>query len=270
MNIADIYNLILFEPIFNGLIFIYKYIPNLGVSIIILTLVIKLILYLPSLSSIKSQKRLQEVQPKLKAIQDKYKGNREELGRQVMKFYKENKVSPFSSCLPLLIQLPILIALYQAFLAVSQTDPATHVLVADRLQHLYEPLRNLFSTQSIDPNFLGIFDLSKKGNWLFAILAGAAQFWQSKMLISKQPAKVPGAKDESMTAAMNKQMTYFMPLITVFFGFQFPAGLTLYWLVSTLFTALQQWFIFKKHQDPTLILPAANKTNNESEKKGIN
>jgi len=241
----DLYYTLLFEPLFNGLVFIYKYLPSLGVSIIILTIIIKLLLYIPSRSSIRSQKTLNETQPKLKAIQAKYKNNKEELGRQIMKFYKDNKVNPFSSCLPLLLQLPILIALYRVFFAVAQTDPTTHILLADQLEHLYEPLRNIFANKAIDPMFLGFFDLSQKGNYLFAILAGAAQFWQSRMVMSKQPPKVPGAKDEGMAAGMNKQMLYFMPIITIFFGIQFPAGLTLYWLVSTLFMVAQQYFVFK-------------------------
>jgi len=261
--IVDAFNLVLFEPLFNGLVFIYNYIPNLGAAIIILTIIIKLILYIPSRSSLASQKRLQQTQPQLKAIQEKYKNNKEELGRQLMKFYKENKVNPFSSCLPLLIQLPILIALYRAFLAVASTDPNTFILVDEQLQHLYEPLRNIFVSQPIDPNFLGVFDLSKSGNWLFAILAGAAQFWSSKMLMAKKPPKVPGAKDEGMAAGINKQMLYFMPAITVFFGMQFPAGLTLYWLVSTLFQVGQQYYIFRKddHKD---------ESNHESKEKRTN
>ncbi len=244
--IGDLFNTILLEPLLNALVFIYNYIPNLGVAIIILTLIIKGLLYWPSRSSIVAQKRLQETQPKLQELQKKYKNDREELGRQTMKFYKENKVNPFSSCLPLLIQLPILIALYRAFLAVAQTDPTTHILVADQLQHLYTPLRDIFVTKPINSMFLW-FDLSQTGNWVLAILAGAATFFQSSMLSSKQPPKVPGAKDESMTAGINKQMRYVLPAITVFFGIQFPAGLTLYWLVSTLFTIGQQQLIMKRH-----------------------
>ncbi|MBU0964042.1 YidC/Oxa1 family membrane protein insertase [Patescibacteria group bacterium] len=251
---GDIYNLILFEPLLNGLVFIYRFIPDLGVAIILLTIVIKIILYIPSRSSIRSQKKLQETQPKLQEIQKKYKNDKEELGRQMMKFYKENKVNPFSSCLPLLIQLPILIALYRVFLAVAQTDPATHILIIDQLEHLYAPLRDIFTTQPIHPTFIGLFDLSQKGNYLFAILAGAAQFWQTKMLMAKRPPKVPGAKDEGMTAGLNKQMTYFMPIITVFFGIQFPAGLTLYWLVSTLFSVAQQYYIFSKDKTKSQIV----------------
>ncbi|MFH0804785.1 MAG: YidC/Oxa1 family membrane protein insertase [Patescibacteria group bacterium] len=253
--IGDLFNTILFQPLFNALVFIYQYIPNIGVAIILLTIAIKFVLYLPSQSSIRSQRRLQETQPKLQALQAKYKGNKEELGKQLMKFYKDNKVNPFSSCLPLLIQLPILIALYQAFFAVAQTDPTTHILAANQLERLYEPLRNLFATHPIDPTFLGFFDLSKKGNWLFALLAGAAQFWQSRMLMANQPPKVPGSKDEGMTAGINKQMMYFMPVLTVVFGLQFPAGLTLYWLVSTLFTVGQQYIAFR--HKPTVGQPPA-------------
>ncbi len=248
--IGDLFNAVLLEPLLNALVFIYHYIPNLGVAIIILTLIIKGLLYFPSRSSIIAQKKLQETQPKLQALQKKYKNDREELGRQTMKFYKENKVNPFSSCLPLLIQLPILIALYRAFLAVAQTDPSTHILMAEQLQHLYTPLRDIFTTKAINSMFLG-FDLSQTGNWILAILAGAATFWQSSMLMRKQPPKVPGAKDESAMAGMNKQMRYVMPAITVFFGIQFPAGLTLYWLVSNLFTIGQQWLVMKKKDTPT-------------------
>ena len=86
--IGDLFNLILLDPLFNGLVAIYNYIPNLGVAIIILTIFIKLLLYIPSRSSIRSQKILQETQPKLKELQKKYKNDREELGRQTMKFYK--------------------------------------------------------------------------------------------------------------------------------------------------------------------------------------
>ena len=165
--------------------------------------------------------------------------------------------------MPLLIQLPILIALYRAFLGVADTDPATNILVADQLSHLYAPLRDIFTTQAIDPTFLGFFDLSKSGNWVLALLAGAAAYWQLVMLASTQPPKVPGSKDESMTAGLNKQMKYFMPIITVFFGVQFPAGLTLYWLVSTLFTVGQQSYILKKE-------PGKEEMQNESKKAGSN
>ncbi len=251
--IGQLFNTIIFQPLFNGLIFIYHIIPDLGVAIILLTIIIKLILLLPSKSMIVSQKRLQEMQPKLQELQKKYKDNREELGRQMMRFYKDNKVNPFSSCLPLLIQFPILIGLYRVFLAVSHTDPTTGILATQQLANLYGPLVAQYTVTPINHMFLGFVNLSAMHNWPLAILAGLAQFWQSKMLISKQPPKVEGSRDESMASAMSKQMTYFFPIIIIYFSLRFPAGLALYWLVSTLFTVAQQQLLFKKKPQTEVI-----------------
>lgn len=255
--IGDIFSTIIFEPLFNALIAIYHVIPDLGAAIIILTLLIKGILILPSRSSIVSQKKLQEIQPKIQELQKKYKDNREELGRQTMKFYKENKVNPFSSCLPLLIQLPILIGLYQVFLAVSHTDPTTGILVTEQLDHLYPSLANIYTTQGIDQMSFGIINLAATHNWILAVMAGLAQFWQSKMLVSKKPPKVEGAKDENIASAMSKQMTYMFPILIAYFSIRFPAGLALYWVVSTLFTVAQQYVVFRKRDPkPEVITPA--------------
>ncbi|HCJ52325.1 MAG: hypothetical protein A2898_05315 [Candidatus Kerfeldbacteria bacterium RIFCSPLOWO2_01_FULL_48_11] len=243
---GELFNTIIFEPLFNALIGIYHIIPDLGVAIIILTLVIKLILLVPSRSSIVSQKKLQDMQPQLQALQKKYKDNREELGRQMMKFYKDNKVNPLSSCLPILIQFPVLIGLYRVFLAVSHIDPATGILAQDQVAHLYPVLHNVYTVTAIDPYFLGFVDLNATGNWVLAILAGAAQFFQSRMLISNKPPKVEGAKDESMASSMSKQMTYLFPIMIAYFSYRFPAGLALYWLFATLFQLGQQYLLFKK------------------------
>lgn len=251
----EFFNTVLYEPLFNGLIYLYHTLPgkDIGVAIIVLTIIIKLILFFPSLSAIKSQKALQEVQPKLEELKKKYKDNREELGRQMMKFYKENKVSPFSSCLPLLIQLPILIALYRVFFGgLTATDPETGILLEGQLQHLYGYLRDVYSSTPINTLFLGFVDMAKNGNYILAFLAGGLQFWQGKMMIIQKAAiKIPGSKDENKTAAINRQMMYFMPVITVIFGIQFPAGLTLYWAVSTLFQIGQQYYFFRKKDSKT-------------------
>lgn len=245
----EIFNVALYEPLFNGLIYLQHILPgkDIGLAIIILTIIIKIILFFPSLSSIKSQKSLQVTQPKIEALREKYKDNKEELGRQLMRFYKENKVNPLSSCFPLLIQLPILIALYQVFFGGLTQDPETGILVTDQLQHLYGYLKDIYSTTPINTMFLGFVDMAKKGNIPLAILAGAAQFWQGRMMATrKSPIKAPGSKDENRTAALNRQMLYFMPLITVYFGYTFPAGLALYWVISTLFTIGQQYYFFRK------------------------
>ena len=253
---------VLYEPIFNGLMFIYKETPgiDLGVAIIILTIIIKLILFWPSLSSIKAQKNLQAIQPKLDEIKKKHANNKEEQSRQLMKFYKENKVNPFSSCLPLLIQLPILWALYRVFWNGLGVDAETGILPVEEIGHLYGYLKEYFTNASINTTFLGFVDLSANKNWVFALLAGIAQFFQSKMLMARkeknQAPNTKGAKDEKLASTMTKQMTYFMPIITVIFGYQFPAGLTLYWLTSTLLMIAQQAIFVrpKKTEDKDKII----------------
>jgi len=220
---------------FNGFVALYNLIPDVGVVILVITVLIKVILYPLTKSSIKSQKALTDLQPKLNELKEKYKDNKQAIAQETMKLYKENHVNPFASCLPLLIQLPILIALYYVLQI---------ALKGDQFQLIYPFMHNPGSINKVS---LGLFNL-ENSSWVLAVLAGGAQFWQSKMMMRKRPDKpVPaGAKDEDTMAMMNKQMLYFMPFMTVFIGLSLPAGLTLYWFLSTLFTALQQLVMFKK------------------------
>ncbi len=249
MNIfLEAYNTVLYEPIFNAMIWLYHVLPghDMGVAIIILTLVIKVLLFWPSLSALKSQKKLQEPQPMIAEIRTKYKDNKEEMGKHLMEFYKTNKVNPFSSCLPLLIQLPILIALYRAFFQGLQVDATTGLLAAEQVQHLYGFLGDVYLVQAIDTTLFGLVNLAATHNVVFALLAGAAAFFQAKTMQAKRAVvKTAGSKDEDIASAVNKQMMYLMPVMTVVFGYQFPAGVTLYWLVSTLFSLGQQLYFFR-------------------------
>lgn len=234
--LIDLYNTILYQPIFNLLVWFYNIIPghDIGLAIVAITLVIKVILYPLSLKSIKVQKSLQELQPKMDELRKKYKNNQKELARVTMGLYKKEKISPFSSCLPILVQMPFFIAVYQVFRKGLSNGQS--------LEILYSFIKN---PGTINPMTLGILDLSKP-SWVLAILAGVTQYWVSKMLVSKKQPQVSGSKDESMTAVMNKQMTFFMPLITVFIGLSLPGGLALYWFITTLLTGIQQLIMFRK------------------------
>lgn len=248
----QLYYTLLYDPIFNAMIWLYHVLPghDMGVAIIVLTLVIKGVLFWPSLSALKAQRNLQETQPKIDELRAKYKDNKEELGKQLMEFYKENKVNPFSSCLPLIIQLPILIALYSAFLKGLQVDPTTHLLAAEQVEHLYGFLQHIYATTAIDTSLFGLVDLSASHNIVLAILSGAAAFFQAKTMQAKRAAiKTEGSKDENTAAIINKQMMYMMPILTLVFGYQFPAGVTLYWLTSTLFSLGQNLYFFRKRQE---------------------
>jgi len=235
---SNIFHVIFYQPILNLLVFLYNVIPghDIGLAIIAMTVIIKLILLPLSKQSIKSQKSLQNLQPQLNEIKRKYANNKEEQGRAMMQLYKQEKVNPFSSCLPLLIQLPFLWAVFIVF---------RNGLSGQALDNIYSFISN---PGVINPISFGLVDLSK-ANVVLAVLAGAAQFWQAKMMSTKRPEiKSPGSKDEDMMAMMNKQMIYMMPILTVIIGMTFPGGLALYWLVTTVLTALQQLYLFKKKE----------------------
>ena len=236
---SNLFHAFLYEPILNLLVFLYNVVPghDLGIAIILLTIIIKIVLLPLSKQSIKSQKALQELQPKINEIKAKYAGNKEEMGRAMMDLYKKNKVNPFSSCLPLLIQLPFFFAVFKVF-----KDGLNETTLSFVYPFIDRP-------QEISSSFLGLVDLSKP-SVVLAVLAGGAQFWQAKMMITKKAeVKTEGAKDENIMAAMNKQMLYFMPAITIFIGITLPGGLSLYWFVITILTVLHQIYIFRKDKE---------------------
>ncbi len=236
---GGIFHTVLVQPIFNLLVFLYDIIPggDMGFAIIVLTVIIKLILWPFMNSSLKSQKSLQEIQPKIEELKSKHKDDKEGLAKAMMTLYQQEKVNPFSSCLPLLIQFPILIALYRVLL--QGFDPSA-------LSQLYAFVPN---PGTINNLFLGFLDLAVPSLWL-AVIAGVFQFFQTRMLVSKRPPKQvadkPAAKDETMLASMNKSMLYMMPVVTVFIGATLPGGLALYWVTITVVSIIQQAVVFKK------------------------
>jgi len=229
--IITIFNEVLYRPLFNALIWIYNIIPgnDLGIAIILLTILIRFILYPLSKKAIQSQKAISFLQPKIKEIQKKYK-NKEEQAKVMMELYKKHKVNPMAGCLPILIQLPILIALYRVFFS---------GLNMETLNILYGFIQR---PDSLNLMFLGLINLSQK-NIFLAILAGFFQFIQSKMIlpqnITKDKSKSGGLDFSSI---MSQQMLYFMPIITIFIAWNLPSALPLYWIVITIFGIVQQYF----------------------------
>ena len=245
-----LFNTFIYQPIYNFLIFVYNVVPfhDFGIAIIIVTVVIKALLISLSRKQIESQKKMQEIQPKIKEIQEKHKNDKEKQSRALMEFYKENKVNPFSGCLPLIVQLIILIAIYRVLYNVSQNN-----LLVDGGE-LYSFVQN---PGQINRIFVGIIDLSAVLNLgkltlasvphLFLVIAAALlQYVQTKMLMAKQVFKPKKNGEPDFSQMMSKQMLYMGPLLTLFIGIKFPAGLALYWLVSTIFMIVQQRFIINK------------------------
>lgn len=229
-------NELFYRPLFNTLIFLYQTISfhDLGIAIIMLTLLIRVLLYPLSQKSIMSQKEMMAIQPEVKKLQEKHKNEKEEQMKKVMALYKEKKVNPFSGCLPLLIQLPIILALYRVFLAGFNEQS---------LLQLYSFLPN---PGSINHLFLGFVDISKQ-NIMLALTAGALQFWQSKMILDEQKKhNTPADFQTNTSLAMSKQMTYVMPVLTVFIAYSVHAGIALYWVTTTAFSIVQQRIAFRK------------------------
>jgi YidC/Oxa1 family membrane protein insertase len=184
-------------------------IPSYGLAILFLTILIKLLLYPLSQKQMKSMKRMQEIQPKIKEIQEKYKKNPEKANRAIMELYQQHKINPLAGCLPLLIQMPVLIALFQALQQFQYADLGSSFFW---IPHLKNP----------DPYFI------------VPVLVGCATYLQSKLSMAKSD------QDNPQLAATKPMMLYFMPIFIGFMSVKFPAGLGLYWIFFSVLGLLQQ------------------------------
>jgi YidC/Oxa1 family membrane protein insertase len=185
---------------------------------------------------------MQEVQPELKKIQEKYKHDKQLQGQKVMQFYKDKKVNPAGGCLPMIVQLIFLIALYRVFMLGLNSGIASDLIYS----FVKDP-------GHLNPIAFGFFDLSKP-NLILAGITAVAQYFQGKMMLAKKKAednKNPKKKDSKKKGEpdfgtmMQQQMVYMGPILTIVIGVKFAAGLILYWLITTIFMIIQQWFVIQ-------------------------
>ena len=239
MNIFSLaYQVILFEPIYNLLVFFTNILPGhyVGVSIILVTLVVRLILLPPSLHQARqahaNQQKMTSLQQKLNEVKKKHQNDKAKQAEATMALYREAGINPASGCLPLLIQLPILIALYRVFLV--GISPETYHYLYSFIPAPTTVQTMFFGVSLVEPNII------------FGIIAGVAQFVLMKFFTGS-PASTPGSNEETaqMMASMQKNMAYMFPVMTVFITLQVPSALALYWIASTLFAIIQQYY-FKR------------------------
>lgn len=234
----ELWHIVFYQPIFNALIALYNTVAfgDIGIAIVILTLCVKIVLFPFSRQALASQKALAAIQPKIDAVKREHKDDKEALSRAIMGIYSEHKVNPAASCLPLVIQLPIFIALYQVLIA---------GLASRDLGSLYGFVAN---PGTINTTAFGFINLAAPSVML-ALVAGIAQFFQARQMTHMQQpaARTAGAsaKDETMLAMMNKQMLYVMPVMTVVIGISLPAGLSLYWCITNILTIAQQYILMR-------------------------
>lgn len=240
--VAKLFRTFISKPLFNGLIFIASYMPghNLGLAVILLTILVKLILLIPSQHALKSQKKMQMLQPRLDELKKKYGDDSKRMQEETMKLWKEMKINPLESCLPMLLQFPILIGLFYVIRDGAQIEVARHML--------YEPYQHLSWT--LGHTLFGI-ELLKPNLFLLPPLLVVLQFIQVKMMMArtkKKDAVVDVGAKKSWMPELNQQtmMLYILPLMIGFFALSFPAAVSLYWGVSTLFAIGQQWIVMRE------------------------
>lgn len=263
-NPNNIFDAIFIIPILNAMAAIYKLlifvkIPGaFGFALIILTAIIKLILNPLTGSQLKSTRKLALLKPELDKLSAQYKDDKTRLHQEQLKLYQQAGINPAAGCLPLLIQMPILIALYNIFFKLLDNGNLVQT-VSEINKVVYLPLLKL---ESLDLSFFGLSLTTKpsewqtKGIWFLAIpvLTGLLQYWQTKMMSpvpkttndKQQITKINEKKEDDMSTAMQKQMTIMMPLMIGFFAYSFPLGLSLYWNTFTVFGIIQQYQLAKE------------------------
>jgi len=232
---SEILYLSIYQPLFNLLIFFYNLVPfpDLGIAVILLTLLIKGILYPLGIKAARSQKEIQEIQPEIKKIQKKYKEEKEEQARKIMELYKEKGISPFSGMVPLLIQLPILISLFQIF---------RRGLENEEMKHLYDFIA---APEVINATFLGIIDLSSP-HIILAILAAGGQYLQMKFTTGNKKEEETKEDSNDISKKMQSQMTLFLPGFTFVVLLSLPSAVGLYWIITVAVSLFQQYTIKKE------------------------
>jgi len=210
---------------------LYQYVAfeDLGLAIILLTLLIRFLFYPLFYKSFRNQALIQKLQPEIQKIQHTHKKNREKQAQELMALYKQHKVNPFSGFLMILVQLPVLIALYQLFL--KGFSPET-------FQNLYS---FMVVPEQINSTFLGLVDLSSK-SMLIVGLAVIVQYFQGKLSLPK----IEKGKEVPTAAKIGRQMVFIGPILTFVILRTLPSAIGLYWLVTSLFSIVQQVIINKK------------------------
>ncbi|MBU3956937.1 YidC/Oxa1 family membrane protein insertase [Patescibacteria group bacterium] len=251
----ELWHLILYQPLVNALIFLYKVLfQNFGLALIVLTVAIRFALFPLTRSSMRAASKMRELAPELEKLKKKYGKDKQAYAKAQMDLYKQHGANPAAGCLPQIIQLIVLIALYQAFIQVLRVDGD----VIQKLNEVLYPQLQLPAETVINTRFLYL-DLGKPDishlpgipiplPGFFLLAAALAQLIYSKMMMpaiaaaKKEATKTPGMADD-MATTMQSQMTYMFPLLTILIGYSFPSGLVLYWLTFSLLMAIQQYFI---------------------------
>ena len=221
------------QPLFNLLVLLSQHMA-FGWAIVVLTILVRLALFFPNQNAMKSQRRMQQLQPKLDDLRKKHGKDQQQMAKKTMELYKTHKVSPMSSCWPMLIQLPIMLGVYW----IVRDGLSPH------LSHLLYSFNLDVDLTNFNEMFLGL-NLTARNIIVLPVIVAVAQWGAVKlsMVRAKKRSKDTGSKTPGQMEQMNKMMLWVMPAMMGFFTATFPAAVGIYWLASTIFSIGQQWFV---------------------------
>lgn len=230
----------LYEPLHNALVFLIGVIPggDVGLAVIALTIIVKLVLFPLSQKSVVSQIAMKAIEPDIQKIKEEYKDDKQEQAKKTFELYKEKGVNPFSGCLVLIVQLPIIFALYYVFYrGLTITGEGLYSFVK--------------IPEVINTNFLGILDVTSK-SIVLAILTGISQFFQMKYAMpSTPPSNGEKSFANDFAKSMNFQMKYILPVFIAIVSYTISAAVALYWLTSNLFAIGQEIYVRRRFKKET-------------------
>ncbi len=234
---GDMFQTFFYQPLYNGLIFLMDLLPwfDAGVIVILFTIIVKIILFPLSKKASIAQIEMREIEPEMNALRKEYKDNKEELARKTMELYRTKGINPFSGIFVILIQLPIIFALYFVFLRSGL--PILNV----ELLYSFIP-----RPEVIDMNFLGLIDITAKSS-ILALLAGVSSFIQMRFTAPPIQKKKDGPSEfkDELARNMSIQMRYVFPVMVFFISFTISGVVALYWTTSNIFTILQELLLKK-------------------------
>ena len=220
---TEIWNIAILQPMMNGLIALSQLLwNNFGLAIIVLTVVVRIVLMPLTFQQTKSTKAMQSLQPKMQEIQKKYARNQQKMQEEMMRLYKEAGINPLGCMWPMLIQLPIWIALYQSIMQALAATPENLLALS---QHLYQ-WDMVDRAIPLNEDFLGLRLSQPDPTLILAILVGVTMWVQQKM--------VTAPTTDTRQQQMSSMTTMMMPMMFAFFTLSFPSGLALYWVVSNI------------------------------------
>lgn len=239
LGIGDIWTVFILRPMLNALLWLYSVLGGqFWLAIIFFTIIIRVLMTPLMLPQQRSAKKMQELQPQLQELQKKYAKDREKLAQEQMKLYREAGVNPLGGCLPMLIQFPIWIGLYQSIIQALGHQP---LQLLNLSQNIYPFLNQIWMAVPLNRFFLGM-DLGLTPQqlggltYLLPILVAFTSWWQAKMT-------TPPGSGDAPSAQMNQSMTLMMPLMFGFFSLSFSTGLSFYFIISNLIGIITQGFI---------------------------